>query len=72
VTRREALAYALGRHPECSYAEAEYGLNIVLQPTWQVNLWRNKECRDAGDPVRAIEDNLHRDGPLFPGPGDDV
>lgn len=62
MTDQEAIANALQLHPDCTYARADLGLSVWLEPTWQVNLWRNEECYLAGDPVRHVESGYIRDG----------
>jgi hypothetical protein len=47
-----AIADALSKHPDCSYAETFNGMDWRFDRTWVVKLWRNKECYDAGDPPR--------------------
>lgn len=57
----EAKQDALSKHPDCSYARVEYGLDIFLRPTWGVNLWRNEECYIEEDPPKYIEQGYSRD-----------
>jgi hypothetical protein len=52
----EAVADALSKHPDCSYAEWAYGLTGWFQRTICVNLWRNAECHGAGDPPKYVEE----------------
>jgi len=47
---------ALRLHPDCAYADWANGLNMRLQRTIVVNLWRNEECHRAGDPPRYVEE----------------
>lgn len=65
MTEQEAVAEAQNQYPELKYAKAELGLSVFLEPTWQVNLWRNEECYLAGDQPRANV-GLPRSGPVFP------
>ena len=51
-TPDQAKADALQRHPDCTYAEYENGLNGWMQLTLVVELWRNEACWAAGDPPR--------------------
>jgi len=48
----EAMTDALQKHPDCTYADWTLGLNMNLQVTIVVRLWRNKECYLNGDPPR--------------------
>ena len=48
----EAKSSALGKHPDCEYAEAYNGISWNFQMTWVVKLWRTQECYLAGDPPR--------------------
>jgi len=51
-TPEAAMQDALSKHPECTYVDWAPGLNICLQVTIVVQLWRNKECYLADDPPR--------------------
>jgi len=68
MTEQQAIEGALKLHPDCTFAKAELGLSVFLDPTWQVNLWRNEECYLAGDPVRYTEQGIPRDGPVMSRP----
>lgn len=61
MTSEEAEAHALSQHQDCAFAKAELGIGMFLNPTWQVNLWRNEECYLADDPPRRIEQGYDRD-----------
>ncbi len=61
MTAEEARAHALKLHPDCEFAVVHRGLDIWLNSTWQVDLWRNEECSLAGDPRRHMEHGYKRD-----------
>lgn len=50
----EAMADALAKHPDCTYADWDNGMNGLFQMTIVVKLWRNAECRLAGDPPEHV------------------
>jgi len=54
MTPQEAMADALQKHPDCSYADWQNGLNMLLQPTIVVELWRNEETWANNDPPRHV------------------
>ena len=52
-TPEEAIKDALKRHPDCKYADWQNGLQaFTFDPTIVVQLWRNEECFNAGDPPK--------------------
>jgi len=53
-TPDEAMADALAKHPECSYADWDNGLSIGLGLTIVVSLWRNVDCWMNEDPPRNV------------------
>ena len=54
MTPEDAMADALSRHPDCTYAKWYDGLTYVFIRTIVVKLWRNEECFRAGDPPRHV------------------
>lgn len=54
-------ADALSKHPECSYADWDNGINAIFQRTIVVKLWRNEECFLAGDPPRHVVEGYNPD-----------
>jgi len=54
MTSDEAIKDALQKHPDCCYTTWDNGLNVFLQLTIVVKLWRNEECYLANDPPRYI------------------
>jgi len=53
-TDDEIVAHAIGLHPDCSHGVVRNGCTIFLQLTRVVELWRNRECYEAGDPPRHV------------------
>ena len=64
MTAEEAMNDALMNHLDCAYADWETGLNVFLQLTYVVSLWRNEECHAAGDPPRHIIEGYVQREPL--------
>ncbi|KKN65454.1 hypothetical protein LCGC14_0481740 [marine sediment metagenome] len=60
MTEDEATAIALAANPDCSYADWDNGLDVLLRVTIVVNLWRNEECFLAGDPPRKVVEGFYR------------
>lgn len=54
VLYEEAVSDALAKHPECAHAEWDNGLSCDLRFTVVVQLWRNTDCKLAGDPPRHV------------------
>lgn len=54
LTDDELIAVAIESNPDLSYARVENGLDIFLQITRCINLWRNEECYLAGDAPRGV------------------
>jgi hypothetical protein len=59
-TAEEAMADALAKHTDCSYAEWDNGLDFLFRWTYVVKLWRNEECWAAGDPPRYVVEGYLR------------
>jgi len=60
VNESEAMAIALAANPECSYADWDNGLDMMMRLTIVVNLWRNEECWAAGDPPKKTVEGFYR------------
>jgi hypothetical protein len=62
MTEREAIAAALAKHPECTFAKADYGLRAWdFAPTWSVSLWRDEDLYLEEDPPRHVVEGFSRD-----------
>jgi len=52
MTDQEVIIDAIKKHNDCSFGVVKDGINAFLQRTRVVQLWRNEECYNAGDPPR--------------------
>jgi hypothetical protein len=64
MTAEEAMADALSKHPECSYADWTNGLAFPFIPTYVVNLWRNEECYLNDDPPKHVCEGYYKHAEL--------
>lgn len=65
MTDAELIALAVASNPGLTYGRVSDGLNIFLQLTRCISLWRNEECFLAGDQPRGTLDGY----PAFQGGG---
>ena len=62
---KQAINKALEKHPDCKYADWQNGLEAcTFAPTIVVQLWRNQECYNAGDPPKYTESYLRSGSPF--------
>ena len=62
-TEREAIADALRKYPDCTFASCENGLDYAFRATIVVNLWRDYGCYMHNDPPKyKCEGYLRKEG----------
>lgn len=60
MTAEDAMADALSRFPDCTYAKWTDGMAFPFTRTIVVELWRNEDCYQAGDPPRHVVEGYRR------------